>query len=381
MIGNRLPCLLQAERELVGDDGAETVTVEDDGLVEIVRHRLVRVIHHLVDAAGRHERVGSPPLDGLVDDGICLRLIRKRELVGPDPGSGKTEDRGRPVSRRPAFPACRAFLRPARRKAEGIVFRPVPVKRRNVRQRRRRLSKPRGDDSRDRLAIGLDEVMVARHLRQVVAAGRVSTPGVHRLGRGKQIVLCRQTGDRRGQTRPHPERAAVLDDRPEVSAKHREHRLSQLVVLDERARAAEADQPQNVKEGAVFLLVHDRRVVQMRGHASGGEEVRRDPAVRLLQPLRDFVHHDRAHAVTEERKRAIQEREHLRDDGVRGRRNALDVSLVDPLAATGQVDRHHIDPVRNRLGPAVVDGRPASGIREAEEPHPGVIARRTPDEP
>src|SRR5712691_7691859 len=114
--------------------------------------------------------------------------------------------------------------------------------------------------------------MVAWHLRQVVAAGGVSTPGVHRLRRGKQIVLRRKTGDRRGQTRPHPEGAAVLDDRPEISAKHREHRLSQLGVLDERARATEADQPQDVEKGRVLLLVHDWRVVKMRGHASGGEE-------------------------------------------------------------------------------------------------------------
>src|SRR5207253_2231343 len=38
--GNRLPCLLQTQRELVRDDGAETMAVKDDGLVQIVRHRL-----------------------------------------------------------------------------------------------------------------------------------------------------------------------------------------------------------------------------------------------------------------------------------------------------------------------------------------------------
>ena len=44
----------------------------------------------------------------------------------------------------------------ARRKAERIVLRPEPVQSRNVRQRWRRLSQPRGYDRRHGLAIGLD---------------------------------------------------------------------------------------------------------------------------------------------------------------------------------------------------------------------------------
>src|SRR6185312_9805159 len=107
--------LLQAQRELVGDDRSQALPEEDRRLVEVAANRLVSVLHHGLHASRQRFCARAAPLQRAVAEVGITR--RQRQLARQDAGRWEAQHLHGPVSA--ARTACGAMqLRALWRKAK-----------------------------------------------------------------------------------------------------------------------------------------------------------------------------------------------------------------------------------------------------------------------